>query len=1270
MGMVIDGIGTSEAIDSSGELLELAGLDISDLTSGKGVLNTEHRGDDAPGYSYLDIIGRVIFARKIFKRDDCENDRQRMYWDEVKLPYLYIKCELFDDDADGEHPSAKAAAAMIRHYKNRGLPILIRYSIEGSTLEMKDKTIKAAIARRVASTIKPANKQCNSGILEDHWLPASKKGKKGGIYDGGIGDVLEESGISKFETPDGMVLGKSVVMACDPEFGEVEEFLEKAQGFLALAKALEGGSYNAAPSTLTGGAALQREDLGERHRRLVAVCKAALRDHDPQVHGPFKQYLKNVLPEASDEFLERFAALGDELSVSGKLAYLKKADVEGPVTEPKVEEKPSKPERYHGSRRAGQAVTERGQRETEYGETLARIKEARSTSFPDEDAAGRIPPVETKAFRSVRPRTSLKTGDNQVDPIKGLIYIGGSENNPPRVHKLYAPGADEEHYTKHLTDPGINAIHDKAMENWVLMHRLARQGKLPDEVIAHAGLFSLMSPNESIQIQELAHGFLNDMMAKGWDPRKEYTPEQYEEYEQEFKDMAAGQHIPEYERAHFMSDASGIWRKPNKKEIEQGTYRTGVHTMARLESPEQRIRSTVGKQSDKWGAAARYHEVHGLFAGLIKQHGVNGDAIMDYLAQLKQQKGNYQSRAYTAEKKGQPKPADPRAGEPQVYGFGLKTLRYTLGMLGLGTNIVPDTHFIRHSFGLHPEDPRIGDAKAALDGPQKEPLLKGIDQWYRVNHPSFNYTREKLKAKYGEDFGNNATFPAFWLHWLTIAPHERASKWPTGQASNEGTDHGVYWNAVLDILRRYNLPTDPHHPSLRKFETFKEGGSLPARTAHAMKEIEERFGETAASLAYYTHLVPLLLAPSKPASLYKAELLARLMKGEHSEETAAPKTVMHKGHVIEPGIVEFVNASPGGLSAGHRMPLVSFGKDWHKVLGQDGSLMKLKATHPNIRVISQPRLVRSNTSVDSKKHGVAPLHGTDNQHDIINGIDMARRIEPGIHGATSHRDRANGVGMTGWYQSKEGHLVYVKPADLVEDVIGYIGGPTEFGAAHREAAYSRLADEFFKLGDHVPTTTLFKHPVTDQVMSAQAKVGGSTATHYDGSAEHKGILGFEARRGTLDKLAMMDMILGHSDRNNNGNWFLDSSHPGVHLIDNAFAFSPSSNFVPGSPSYWRYGNIHNDGEKWYKKPMHKSAVDWLKGLNPQTLAKHMDSLGVPKDLRDESVRRLQAVQDRLEYTNASRGAVFFSPFIAPYEEPHRDELDEKNFNPSFQVHGK
>lgn len=1208
MGMVIDGIATSEAIDSSGELLELKGLDISDLAEGRGVLNTEHRGDDAPGYSYLDIIGRIIYAKKIYKRDDCENSRQQKYWDDCKLPYLYIKCELFDSAEDGDHAAAKAAAAMIRHYSRRGLPVLIRYSVEGSTLVMENKTIKAAIARRVAATIRPANKTCGSGILEDSYEKPEKKGKDALGGADGVGGFLEESTeVTKFEKPDGVKLGKSVLMACNPEVDAVDEFAQAATAFVDLAKTIAAGSYNVAPSGLTGGAALQVEDLGQR-KRLEVVTKTTLRDYDPATHGPFREHLKKMLEkdgiyEVSDEFLDRFTELADELPVTAKLGHLKKDEEIAPPKETPEQRK----KRQTGA----------------YKEAISTIKENRAAAFPpgtEDEQGGRLPPTETPGWKP-RGKPSLAPNDIVVDHQRGIIYTGARGERPATARRLYAPSTSDQHYMKHLTDPDINKVHDRAMKNWVLMHRLARQGKIPDEVIAHTSLFTLMAPNESVAIQELAHGFLEDMMAKGFDPRKKYDPDQLAEYEYEFMNMAQGQHIPAYMHDHFMSQASGIWRKPRKDEIASGTYKMGVHTAGVLESPDQPLRSTVGKTGSpeqpqkpgKWNTVARYHEVHGLFGDLLRRHGVDGDAIMNELSAMKVK--------------------NPQA----AFGFGQKTFRYTLGMLGLGKNIVPDTHFVRHIFGMHPEDPNLGQLKSWVgSGPAKEPMLQGIDRWFRANHPAFEWTRNKLKQQYGEDFGDNATFPAFWLHWTTIAPHERDAKWNVSMASNEGTDHAVLWNSVHNILDQYGLPHDPHDPSLRKKEAWAHGGSLPARTAHAMAAIQDRFGETAASMAYYAYLAPLLMAPSKPESLHKAEVLARLMKGEHSEESAAaPKPFMHKGHAVIPGEIQWTV----GPQAGQPVPLISIGKDYHHVLTDSGQLARMKAGHPSSRIIREPKVVRANTQVDSKLHGHPTLHGTNDQHDLINGIDMAKmvgRVEGGHKGST-HWSEPD----TGWYQSGEGHLAFVKPEFDASGQFDYEDIYPDFGVTHREAAYSRLAHEFFGLGDHVPVSTVFKHPVSGKWHSAQARVEGE---HYSTtSMYHKELLGQMARSGQLDKLGLMDMLMHQRDRHA-GNGLIDK-RGSLQLIDNGQAFSNSPRFSPKTSDFWAIGHEYNDGDRWYVNPLHPAAVAWLQGLDPQKLAQHMDQLGVPKDLRDESVRRLIATKARTSRGNVSRGAAMQAPFL-------------------------
>lgn len=157
--MKIDGIASSEHLDSSGEVLKIDGHDISDLVEGKGVLNFEHNND-----SPEDIIGAIIFAKKIKKKSDCEDERQEMFWDACKVPFVYIIAELFDDE---EHPGAVATAAMIRFYKNRGMKVLAGFSVEGATLDKQDNVLKRSVGRRVALTLRPCNKSAISDVYED-----------------------------------------------------------------------------------------------------------------------------------------------------------------------------------------------------------------------------------------------------------------------------------------------------------------------------------------------------------------------------------------------------------------------------------------------------------------------------------------------------------------------------------------------------------------------------------------------------------------------------------------------------------------------------------------------------------------------------------------------------------------------------------------------------------------------------------------------------------------------------------------------------------------------------------------------------------------------------------------------------------------------------------------------------------------------------------------------------------------------------------------------
>lgn len=161
MGTLLSGIAASENIDSSGETLLMAGLDISTLVP-MGVANFEHSNKETS-----QIVGKVIFAKKITSDADCENEDQLYFWGIAKSSFLYAIVELFDDVG---HEGAENLAAIARYdekmFKDGKIDFksvfpLVGWSIEGSTLQKEaDGRITSSLAKRIACTVGPCNKVC------------------------------------------------------------------------------------------------------------------------------------------------------------------------------------------------------------------------------------------------------------------------------------------------------------------------------------------------------------------------------------------------------------------------------------------------------------------------------------------------------------------------------------------------------------------------------------------------------------------------------------------------------------------------------------------------------------------------------------------------------------------------------------------------------------------------------------------------------------------------------------------------------------------------------------------------------------------------------------------------------------------------------------------------------------------------------------------------------------------------------------------------------
>lgn len=153
----IDMCAGSQLRDTQGEMLSVEGADISDLIAGKGRFNDNH------GKGFFNSIGRITGAKKIFKAEDCENDRHRYYWEKVKAPYLYCSGYLYSDE---DHPNAKAAAAILRNIHKSDVPLKLKASVEGGVISrgISDPSLLARTKiHSVALTFTPAN---NATLVE------------------------------------------------------------------------------------------------------------------------------------------------------------------------------------------------------------------------------------------------------------------------------------------------------------------------------------------------------------------------------------------------------------------------------------------------------------------------------------------------------------------------------------------------------------------------------------------------------------------------------------------------------------------------------------------------------------------------------------------------------------------------------------------------------------------------------------------------------------------------------------------------------------------------------------------------------------------------------------------------------------------------------------------------------------------------------------------------------------------------------------------------
>lgn len=276
MSTFVHGIAASENIDSSGERIIIAGLDISSLDK-DGVLNWEHKADQP-----AQVVGKILKARKIFSDADCQDEHQLYFWHKCKTPYLYVMGELMDDYKD----SAREVAGQFKYdadRKDQNEKSTSNFSIEGAKIEKVGIDIVRSIARKVTITVMACNKAAIAEIVPE------KKKKKDDLSSlfkteeveievlqntdkNKLFELLKKEdpkkhasklGIDPFIKDEvGLATGASSGLSgagpTSPSLSSSEQNM-KDKPKLELVKALDAGSALAAPSQLTQGAALGKQ---------------------------------------------------------------------------------------------------------------------------------------------------------------------------------------------------------------------------------------------------------------------------------------------------------------------------------------------------------------------------------------------------------------------------------------------------------------------------------------------------------------------------------------------------------------------------------------------------------------------------------------------------------------------------------------------------------------------------------------------------------------------------------------------------------------------------------------------------------------------------------------------------------------------------------------------------------------------------------------------------------------------------------------------------
>jgi len=409
---------------------------------------------------------------------------------------------------------------------------------------------------------------------------------------------------------------------------------------------------------------------------------------------------------------------------------------------------------------------------------------------------------------------------------------------------LRFPKKSDSTYQDILRSKELNEPHEEAMGQWMPRNKALQEGKpIDDRTLALTNMMSTLSANTGTPQMELMFSRVLDATRKaGIDPR---SPEFAKailpggKVHKILKEMDASKESPEQAREYFEGPAREAF-------IQKAASKTTGRKPGDIVSVQPSMKM-FGERLSNIPAAHQY------YLQVANKHGADAVAYAEELARDKVMAEAYKNKAKRLQEQGKEVPPfQGPEGALASVGLGTKTNLFSHEMAGGGNSMIPDTHILRSMFGLDIRNP--GDAAAlehiknTLWEAKNYPLLKQLNEYYQKEHPAHEYAAEK----YGFGKGNpQATFPAHWLHWNTVAPYERAQGIGRPSTARNLTTHGNIFKA-LNEPHEYMAEGGPvPSPSPHKEEAFKRNAQQFEKGFNAGEDIGQSFKNIKNALGFY-----------------------------------------------------------------------------------------------------------------------------------------------------------------------------------------------------------------------------------------------------------------------------------------------------------------------------------------------------------------------------------------------------------------------------------